>query len=229
MTTELKQLELDEVSLVDAGDDPLAKVAIFKRKKEEDMDKDEVIKDLGAELEALKVEKADLEAKATAADAKVEQLTKALEDATKEDVEKQEETIEVGGQKIAKSLLPEVVLKKLEEVEKAKEAEDLRKRANDTIPNFKGTADQRGKLMKAVGFDQELLSMLIAANTLFGDTYKEVGKSDADSDQKEASEILDEMVKSHQKTHAVDFYKAYEAVTKTAEGKALLLQTYKKK
>lgn len=229
MTTELKQLELDEVSLVDAGDDPLAKVAIFKRKKEEDMDKDEVIKNLGAELEALKVEKADLEAKATAADAKVEELTKALEDATKEDVEKQEETIEVGGEKIAKSLLPEVVLKKLEEVEKAKEAEDLRKRATETIPNFKGTADQRGKLMKAVGFDEELIAMLMAADALFAGAFKEVGKSDADSDSKEPSDILDAMVKSHQKTHAVDFYKAYEAVTKTAEGKALLLQTYKKK
>jgi hypothetical protein len=229
MATELKQLELDEVSLVNAGDDPLAKVAIFKRKKEEDMDKDEVIKELEVALEALKLEKADLEAKATDAEAKVEDLTKALADATKEEVEKQEETIEVGGEHIAKSLLPAVVLKKLEEVEKAKEAEDLRKRATETIPNFKGTADQRGKLMKAVGFDAELLEMLMAADALFGETYKEVGKSDAANDHKEPSDILDALVKAHQKTHAVDFYKAYAAVTQTAEGKSLLQQTYSKK
>ena len=39
MPTELTSLELEEVSLVDMGDDPLAKVAIFKRNPEgEDMD-----------------------------------------------------------------------------------------------------------------------------------------------------------------------------------------------
>jgi hypothetical protein len=229
MPTELINLELDELSLVPKGANQMAKAPIFKSHPNGDDMTDEVVKELEVALEALKLEKADLEAKAADAEAKVEDLTKALADATKEEVEKQEETIEVGGELIAKSLLPAVVLKKLEEVEKAKEAEDLRKRATETIPNFKGTTDQRGKLMKAVGFDAELLEMLMAADALFGETYKEVGKSDAANDYKEPSDILDALVKAHQKTHAVDFYKAYAAVTQTAEGKSLLQQTYSKK
>jgi len=51
MPTELVHLELEEVSLVDMGDDPLAKVAIFKRNPEgEDMENEEI------DLEKQKVE-----------------------------------------------------------------------------------------------------------------------------------------------------------------------------
>lgn len=45
MPTELVNLELEEVSLVDMGDDPLAKVALFKRSPEgEHMENEEVEK-----------------------------------------------------------------------------------------------------------------------------------------------------------------------------------------
>lgn len=225
MTTELKHLELDEVSLVDAGDDPLAKVAIFKRKQEEDMDKDEVIKGLEADLEALKVEKATLETQADADKATIEALEKALE----ETVEKTApETIEVEGETILKSTVPAVILKKLEDVAKAKVAEDLRKAADKTIPNFKGTADQRSRLMKMVGEDKELLEMLSAANALFAEAFQEVGKTDANADSQEPDEALNSMVKAYEAQHKVGFYQAYEAVAKTKEGKALLMKTYKK-
>ena len=51
MPTELVNLELEEVSLVDMGDDPLAKVAIFKRSPEgEDME-DDVEKGISIEIE----------------------------------------------------------------------------------------------------------------------------------------------------------------------------------
>ena len=54
MPVELVNLELEEVSLVDMGDDPLAKVAIFKRSpKGEDMENEEIKLD---ETEKQKVE-----------------------------------------------------------------------------------------------------------------------------------------------------------------------------
>ena len=78
-----------------------------------------------------------------------------------------EESIEVEGQMIAKSAIPAPILKKLEEMQKAVETEALRKRAEEVLPNFKGTADERGKLLKSVGEDEGLLTLLKAADAAF--------------------------------------------------------------
>ena len=292
MPTELVNLELEEVSLVDMGDDPLAKVAIFKRSPEgEDME-DDVEKGISIEIEIKSPEEemmdAQMEAQQEAppmdkaamcenctdatcmgCDGEVGMMAlesdkgydekpmrkswkseaQAFEEVNKlllEEIETYkakvselevaaiakaaptEEAIEVEGQMIAKSAIPAPILKKLEEMQKAVETEALRKRAEEVLPNFKGTADERGKLLKSVGEDEGLLTLLKAADAAFAGVYQEVGKTDAANDLKTATEKLNDMVKGYQEDkQEKDFHKAYAAVIKTAQGRALVLETYK--
>ena len=290
MPTELVNLELEEVSLVDMGDDPLAKVAIFKRSPEgEDME-DDVEKGISVEIEikspeeemmdaqmeaqqeAQPMDKADMcenctdptckgcegDMMALESDKGYDEKpmrkswkseAQAFEEVNKlllEEIETYkakvselevaaiakaaptEESIEVEGQMIAKSAIPAPILKKLEEMQKAVETEALRKRAEEVLPNFKGTADERGKLLKSVGEDEGLLTLLKAADAAFAGVYQEVGKTDAANDLKTATEKLNDLVKGYQEDkQEKDFHKAYAAVIKTAQGRALVLETYK--
>jgi len=262
MPTELVNLELEEVSLVDLGDDPLAKVAIFKSSPEgEHMEKQEL--DLDLEKGMKEEKKIEIEVdgeddeeemmdgegdkkptrKSWKAEAQsLEEVNKMLleeietlksevgklEAQSLEKSKPAEETIEVGGEMVAKSAIPAPVLKQLEELQQAREGEELRKRAEKVLPNFKGTADERGKLLKSIGEDEVLLAILRAADAAFAGIFQEVGKTDAENDLKTAADKLNDMVKFRQEEKKEDFYKAYAAVIKTAEGKSLLLETYKK-
>jgi hypothetical protein len=291
MPTELVNLELEEVSLVDMGDDPLAKVAIFKRSPEGENMEDDVEKGISIEIEIKSpeeemmdaqmemqqetppMEKADMcenctDATCMGCDGEVGMMpeadkgydekpmrkswkseAQAFEEVNKmllEEIETYkakvselevaaitkaaptEEMIEVEGQSIAKSAIPAPILKKLEEMQKAVETEALRKRAEEVLPNFKGTADERGKLLKSVGEDENLLTLLKAADAAFAGVYQEVGKTDAANDLKTATEKLNDLVKGFQEDkQEKDFHKAYAAVIKTAQGRALVLETYK--
>jgi hypothetical protein len=289
MPTELVNLELEEVSLVDMGDDPLAKVALFKRSPEgEHMENEEdVEKGISIEIEVKspeeemmemqmeneqpeedmmsKVEnmndKEDMMDEEDMMDAdkgnyekpmrkswktealELEEVNKMLleeietlkgkvadlEVAAVEKAKPAEEMIEVEGEMIAKSAIPAPILKKLEDVQKALEVEELRKRADEVLPNFKGTADERGKLLKSIGQDEELLALLRSADAAFAGIYQEVGKTDAANDLKTPTEKLNDMVKAYQEEKKEkDFHKAYAAVIKTAQGRTLVLETYKK-
>lgn len=266
MPTELVNLELEEVSLVDLGDDPLAKVAIFKSSpegehmendttedlekgykeemKSDDMDaddmEDEMVDEEGNKKpmaqgsqtrKSWKAEAQSLEEVNKMLLEEIETLKSEVGKLEAESLEKAkpaEETIEVGGEFVAKSAIPAPVLKQLEELQQAREGEELRKRAEKVLPNFKGTADERGKLLKSIGEDEVLLAILRAADAAFAGIFQEVGKTDAENDLKTAADKLNDMVKFRQEEKKEDFYKAYAAVIKTAEGKSLLLETYKK-
>lgn len=264
MPTELVNLELEEVSLVDMGDDPLALVSLYKRSPEgEHMEKQELDLDLekgmkeekkieievDGEDDDMEDEMMDEEGnkkptrKSWKAEAQsLEEVNKMLleeietlksevgklEAETLEKAKPAEETIEVGGEFVAKSAIPAPVLKQLEELQHAREGEELRKRAEKVLPNFKGTADERGKLLKSIGEDETLLAILRAADAAFAGIFQEVGKTDAENDLKTPADKLNDMVKFRQEEKKEDFYKAYAAVIKTAEGKSLLLETYKK-
>jgi hypothetical protein len=276
MPTELVNLELEEVSLVDMGDDPLAKVALFKRSPEgEHMENEEVEKLDAVEetsvsdetekgyKEEMKSDKMDdmeddeedmmdddmMGEKKPARKSwknealELEEVNKMLleeietlkgkvadlEVAVVEKAKPAEEMIEVEGEMIAKSAIPAPILKKLEDVQKALEVEALRKRADEVLPNFKGTADERGKLLKSIGQDEELLALLRSADAAFAGIYQEVGKTDAANDLKTPTEKLNDMVKAYQEEKKEkDFHKAYAAVIKTAQGRTLVLETYKK-
>jgi hypothetical protein len=272
MPTELVNLELEEVSLVDMGDDPLAKVALYKRSPEgehmdnetnEEIQKVDETTEKGYMKEEKKIEiEVDGEddeedmmeeddmggmKKPTRKSWKAEAL--AFEDVNKmllEEIETYkvkvaeleaavvtkaapaEEMMEVEGEMVAKSAIPTPVLKKLEEMQKAIEVEALRKRAEEVLPNFKGTAEERGKLLKSVGADESLLALLKAADAAFAGVYQEVGKTDAQNDLKTAAEKLKDMTKAYQTEKGEkSFEKAYAAIVKTAQGRALVLETYK--
>jgi hypothetical protein len=277
MPTELVNLELEEVSLVDMGDDPLAKVALYKRSPEgNDMEDEQVEKldtvdetsDAGATEKGYKEDKKMMDGNGASSEEmmddeedmmegekkptrkswktealELEEVNKMLleeietykakvadlEAAVVEKAKPAEEMIEVEGEMIAKSAVPAPILKKLEEMQKAAEVEALRKRADEVLPNFKGTADERGKLLKSIGNDETLLAILRAADAAFAGIYQEVGKTDAENDLKTPTEKLNDMVKAYQEEKKEkDFHKAYAAVIKTAQGRSLVLETYKK-
>lgn len=266
MATELVNLELEEVSLVDMGDDPLAKVALYKRSPEGEHMDNETKEDLDATEKGMKEDK-KIEIEIGSEDEDEEDMmseeegkkptrkswkaeAQAFEDVNKmlleeietykaqvseleakafEKAKPQEEMLEFGGEMIAKSAIPAPILKKLEEMQNVVETEALRKRAEEVLPNFKGTADERGKLLKSVGTDEGLLALLMAADAAFAGIFQEVGKTDAANDLKTPTEKLNDLVKGHQvEKGEKDFYKAYAAVIKTAQGRALVLETYKK-
>lgn len=262
--TELTELELLEVSLVDAGDDPLAKVAIFKQKEETEVTDEELEKakrpkhpDMenteeqaveGEDSEMMEEEdkackpkkksyKAEAEALAEANNAlveevdtlkaKVEVLEKALEDKEVLEKGKQEENIEIDGEQIAKSAIPAPVLKKLEELNKAREKEALEKRAEELLSNTVGTVEKKAKLVKAFGDDEEMLEMLRAIDAAFASHFEEVGKGKAVEFESPQDE-LDSMIKAYMDEHNVEKAKATVEVTKSGAGRELLLKTQKK-
>jgi hypothetical protein len=229
MTIKLTDLELDEVSLVDVPDDPLAKVAIFKRKPlEEDMTEEEKtaleeqITKAQGDLDALKVEN--------------ERLRKALIDnefvIRADSIEKKapEEMIEFEGEMIVKSAIPTVILKKLEDMEKAAEITRLEKRGKDELPNMKGTDLEKGLLLKSIDSleaKDAIMETLKAADAMFAKMTDEVGKEGNQGDMLSASEKLDQMVKNIQKEKNCSYAKAYQEAAKTKEGKTLIQATYK--
>ena len=268
MPTELVNLELEEVSLVDMGDDPLAKVALYKRSPEgEHMDNEtteEAIEKVDETEKGYMKEEKKIEIEVDGEDDEEDMMeeegkkptrkswkaeAQAFEDVNKmllEEIETYkakvaeleaavvakaapaEEMLEVEGEMIAKSAIPAPILKKLEEMQKAVEVEVLRKRAEEVLPNFKGTADERGKLLKSVGTDESLLTLLKAADAAFAGVYQEVGKTDAENDLKTAAEKLKDLTKAYQtEKNEKSFEKAYAAIVKTAQGRALVLETYK--
>lgn len=233
---ELLELELDEVSLVDSPANQAATVTLFKRETpmdEKEM-KEAVSKDVAGEGEEKTTRKSyKAEAEALAAEVEtlkgeVEELKKALD--AKEELEKKEEMIDFDGELIAKSAIPAPVLKKLEEVEKAREAEELRKRARDELPNFKGTEEQRGQLLKAaenLPDAEAILEALKAADALFAAAFKEVGKADVEGSLESAKDKLEKKAKDYAVEKGVSYEQGYAAVLKTAEGKALYKETLK--
>lgn len=270
MPTELVNLELEEVSLVDMGDDPLAKVALYKRSPEgEHMDNEtteEAIEKVDETEKGYMKEEKKIEIEVDGEDDEEDMMeeegkkptrkswkaeAQAFEEVNKmllEEIETYkakvaeleaavvtkaapaEEMMEVEGEMIAKSAIPAPILKKLEEMQKAVEVEALRKRAEEVLPNFKGTADERGKLLKSVGTDEGMLALLKAADAAFAGVYQEVGKTDAENDLKTAAEKLKDITKAYQTEKGEkSFEKAYAAIVKTAQGRALVLETYKDK
>jgi hypothetical protein len=125
MPIKLTDLELDEVSLVDVGDDPCAKVAIFKRKdSEEGIMNEEEITALNEQVETLRAsvdaQKAENETSPRGSSAKMRVYTRQELDC----VEKKapEEIIEIEGEMVAKSAIPHAqILKKLQDMQKAAE------------------------------------------------------------------------------------------------------------
>lgn len=145
------------------------------------------------------------------------------------------EYVEIEGEKVNKADLPASVIKALDasnariaKLEAEREIDDLRKRADKELPNLSGTADQRGKLLKAIDSLEDekdraaVLETLKAADAATAQMFVEVGKDLLD-DESTATAKLDKLVKSYQEGHPdKTYHQAYAAVTEKGEGASLL-------
>jgi hypothetical protein len=222
MTIELLDLELEEVSLVTAGDDPLAKVAIFKtiEPQEENMTKEQ-IKELQDSIDVMKLEN--------------EKLRKALIDndfvITADEVTKKakEEEIEVGGEMVAKSAIPAVVLKALEASLIEKEEVIALEKGKEAFPHFDPKVAK--EVFRVFSSNEEVMKALTAADAVFKGKTEELGKADTDNSGMDASAKLNKMAndyKAEKGDKKMSYQKAYAEVSKTDAGKALIKEIYKK-
>jgi len=285
MPTLLKNLMLDELSLVDRPANAQAMVSLFKRddsqkdvnKMTEEMDakvkaymeekgcgKEEAMKALGYDMEkADDAEEADLE---KAAEEVTEEVTEKADEgqaaeeidieALKADVDTlkaenerlrkgliengfiikaeaiekkaEVEMIEVEGEMVAKCDIPAPVLKALEVAAIEKADIELTKRAGEVLPHFDVNAAK--SLVKSFGDDEAVMAALLAADKSFAAAMQEFGKSDVDGEFATAADKLDALVKSYMEDNQFkksEYAKAYAAVAKTDEGKALINKSYK--
>ena len=271
MANLLKQLQLEELSLVDRPANAQAMVSLFKRDYSEQKEitkmdeeklkaymeekgctREEAMKALGYEMEKAAeevevaeevseevTEKAEEVVDETAAEiealkAENERLRKSLIEngyIIKADViEKKapEEFIEVDGESINKADIPAPILKALEEAEIAKADAELTKRAGDALPHF--ATDVAKSLVAEFGEVEAVMEALKAADAVFAESMEEVGKSDADGEFATASDKLEALVKSYMEQNEMkkgEYAKAYAAVAKTDEGRALINKSYK--
>lgn len=257
----LKQLELDELSLVDRPANAQAKVALFKRDTEESEMTNEVEKmsdDLKAKLkpymdkgmneeEAMKAYEMDMKKSDDVADVDEQDILQAAVDTLKlenerlrksliengfviksESVEKKEEVemIEVEGVSVAKSDIPAPVLKALEAAKVEKRQAELRKSAEAELPHF--DVEVAMSLLDVVKGDEKVLEALKGADAAFAAAMDEVGEKAVEADMLDPQAKLDKMVEEHANAHGVNKYAAFDAVAKTAEGRALIAKTYEK-
>lgn len=270
----LKQLELDELSLVDRPANAQAKVALFKRDSNEDtMEKAydmteeqeknldnlppavraKIRENMGKGMsydEAMKMAEEDtkksddvetdesmvddqdiLQAEVDTLKLDNERLRKSLIEngfvIKADSIEKKSEVemIEVEGVAVAKSDIPEPVLKALEAAQVEKRMVELRKRAEADLPHF----DTEVAIALLEKFDDEkVMEALKGADAALGASMDEVGEKAVDADMTDPQVKLDKMVEEHAATHGVNKYAAFDAVAKTAEGKALIAKTYEK-
>jgi hypothetical protein len=138
------------------------------------------------------------------------------------------EMIEVEGEMVVKSDIPAPVLKALEAAAIEKADIELTKRAGEALPHFDIEAAKA--LVKSFGDNEAVMAALLAADKSFEAAMQEFGKSDVDGEFATAADKLDALVKSYMEDNQFkksEYAKAYAAVAKTDEGKALINKSYK--
>lgn len=237
---ETKKMDIDQLAerleKLEAENEVLQKIAKFsdaekvfidtmdeeQRKRFLDLDGEGRKKELGAakkaDDEAVAKKKADDEAAKKAAD----------EAAKKGDgaVDKKDAISKADFEAVQKKAadLEETVKKMQEE----KELHDFAKKAEAELPNLSGSADEKGKFIKALfSMKKEDRDIVMAgmktADKITSDYFLEKGTSARGADDPEAK--LDVLAKAEMKASKTDYAQAYDAVTKTDEGKKLYEQS----
>jgi hypothetical protein len=280
----LKNLHLEELSLVDRPANAQAMVSLFKRDNSEeeitkmneemeakvkaymddkgcgrgeamkalgyDMEKadevatEEVAEKAAPEVEAVEAPEVDVEALKADFDrltAENQHLRKGLIEngyvIRADSIEKkaEEEMMDIDGEMVAKSDIPAPVLKALEAAAVAKREHEiekadleLTKKADEILPHFETGAAK--SLLKSFSEDEATMVMLKAADAALEASMQEFGKSDVDGEFATSTDKLNALVKSYMDENQLkksEFAKAYAAVAKTDEGKALITKSYK--
>ena len=244
---DLEDPEIFELSLVDIPANQHASVVLWKRfgytdgVKSENADPTKkgdgsvTVEELTKRLENFQTQVADLTKRAETAEAEVEALTKSAADAGM-DVQDGKivkraapEYVEIDGEKVEKSLVPAPVLKALEKaaadiaaMQKRAEEVDLAKRGEIELPNLAGTALAKGRLLKSVEDDAEMLAALRAADKAMEGEYKEKGEGKMDDEMSTPTAKLNRMADEHALAKGVSREVAFAEITKSGEGYNLL-------
>lgn len=217
------------------GEDEAMKKAKDELEKMSAKEKEQLMARLGKSDDAEEASEAELLlAEVDAAKAEIKRLAKALEDngfvVTDEEVAKAEEPeyYEFNGEQIIKSDIPAPILKALEEVELEKRQVALRKQAEEILPNF--DTEVAASILGYVAKDDAIVEALKAADAAMGASMKEIGEASVEADMASSQEKIDSLVKSYMDENSLSknqYAKAYAAVAKTDEGKALISKLYK--
>ena len=127
---------------------------------------------------------------------------------------------------VVKSDIPEPVLKALEEAAVEKRQSELRKSAEAELPHF--DVEVAMALLDVIKGDEKVLEALKGADAAFAASMDEVGEKSVDADMTDPQTKLDKMVETYAQEHSVNKYAAFDAISKTAEGNALIAKTYEK-
>lgn len=141
------------------------------------------------------------------------------------------EYVEIDGEKVLKSAVPEPILKRMKAdsdriaaLEKRDEEVRLAKRAQDELPNLGGTDAAKGRLLAAVekmdGGD-ELMRALKAADAAVSKMFSETGTAD-DGEPTGAAADLRKMATDYSVEKGVPYEAAYAEVTRAGHGRELL-------
>jgi len=201
------------------------------------------VEELTKKLEALQAQVTDLTKKASDAEAArdaavavADTLVKSAEDAGVDIVDGKiakradPEYVDIDGERVEKALVPAPLLKALEKQaaeiakmkEKAEEVE-LAKRGATELPNLAGTPIAKGRLLAAVGKDDDLLKALKAADAAMAAHYVEKGHGNV-HDEASPAYRLEQLAKAYAAAQNVTFEMAYADVTKAGPGYELLAQ-----
>lgn len=235
MTTEIIELELEELSLVDVPANPEAKVSLFKRHKDVSKMNDDMkaklkpYMDKGmSEEEAMKAYEMDMKKRLEDAEGTIQKfqqfLIKEGYTITQEGITKKapEDFIEYEGERISKSDDRFELVKKLREVEIEKQEVAIEKQAKEVLPNWNLEAAK--EVLKAAPSDK-LMEALKAADAAFEAVMTEKGDSaTTNGDMTSPEEILNKRAKEIAVEKGISFHKAWHDYAHSEEG----LPLYKK-
>jgi hypothetical protein len=245
----IKGLVLDEVSHVDVPANNGSMVVLWKRAT--DMKGGDPMKpeDLVKRLEELESMVPKLETSLKMAHEKNKKMMDAMDEVGM-DVEEADnkmklkkradpEYVDLDGEKILKSAIPVPLLarlekqaKELDDIKKAAEMVDLKKRAVENMPNMAGTDDEKAALMKSVesisdaSLREGVLKSLKAADAAVAKSFKEIGSQAVD--ETSATSRLEKMAKEKAVADGTSYHRAYAEITKSGEGKKLAAEVQSK-
>lgn len=176
------------------------------------------VEKLAEQLESLEKKLTDMTAERDAAVEKLSAIEKQADEP---------EYVEIDGEKVEKSAVPAPILKRLEaqaeriaKMEADREAEQIAKRGEAELPNLGGTAELKGKLLKAADeIGPEAVALLKGADEAAKRATAEVGYGHFEPES--PLDKLDKMAKEYAAKEGVPYGVAYDAVTKSGEGAAL--------
>lgn len=245
----IKGLLLDEVSHVDSPANKGSRVVLWKRATDTKGGDPMTPEQIAKRLEELETKVPELESALKAAEDKNKKMMSAMDEAGMdlEDTEgkmkvskrSEPEFIDVDGEKILKSAVPAPLLarlekqaKELDDIKKAADLEQVRKRAVELMPNMVGTDDVKSALMKAVdgiadeSVRESVIKSLKAADEAVAKSFKEIGSKSVD--ESDPAVRLEKMAKEKAAADKISYHVAYAEITKSGEGKKLAAEVQSK-